>query len=463
MKNHIKIGLLAMLSLFASKVHAIDVPSIITNPTISNETALASSGTYVVDVNALQASRVTAFVTYATVTPSPILFTDGRVATAAVTISSPAALSSAPALALLVVTSNTALSNAYFSLTTNAGTFIFREGAPGSWSRNAFSTATAQQNFSTRTAVSIANTVNFSSYGVTASTSANNVVRIRALDFGTIGNSYSMFSSTLSALSSGTFRNGRDVTTFKINNVSFRPFIEYMLTNTASGTAKSLSLAIASSAVSNVIGSSWAGSVVYTTANFVNVTNHALFTSSNAALTISSVATSYSDGSALGYMIGARASNIDITGNRISTTPNALTNGLAVQFTSVTGTSPAPLLSRTTYFVINTSTSGLQLSFTSTGVIAGLVIDITTTTQRGGGSFVLTPVPYSASAPQPSFKFQVSNDSTTWIDVTGQFSMTQSSATALDFGNMNYRYLREEVRSSSNTAIIHKTVINGKP
>lgn len=463
MKNHIKIGLLAMLSLFASKVQAIDVPSINSNPTISNESALASSRTYVVDVNALQASRVTAFVTYATVTPSPILFTDGKVATAAITISSPAALSSAPAVALIAITSNTALVNAVLTLVTPAGSFQFREGAPGSWSRNNFSTQTSQQNFSTRTAVSLAATINFSSYGVTASTNINNVVRVVVREYGVIGNTFSMISSTLSALSTGTFRNGRDLSVLKINNTSFRPFVEYMLTNTASGTAKSLSLAIASSAVSNVIGSSWVGSVVYTTANFVNVTNHSIFTSTNAALTISSVATSYSDGSALGYMIGAGQSNIDITGNRISTTPNALTDGLAVQFTSVTGRSPAPLLSRTTYFVINTSTSGLQLSFTSTGVIAGLVIDITTSTQRGGGSFILTPVPYSASAPQPSFKFQVSNDSTTWIDATGQFAMTQSSATALDFGNMNYRYLREEVRSSSNTAIIHKTVINGKP
>lgn len=462
MKNYIKIGLFAMLALVGSTSWAIDNPSVPSNPTLANDSPLASSSAYVLDVNLLYASRISALVTYSTVTPSAASFSDGRVATAAITISSPAALSSAPAVALIAITSNTALSNAVLTLVTTLGSFQFREGATGSWSRNNFSTQTSQQNFSTRTAVSLAATINFSSYGVTASTNINNVIRVTALDYGTIGNNFSMVSSTLSALSTGTFRNGRDLSVLKINNTVFRPFIEYMLTNTATATAKSLSLAITTSAVSNVIVSSWSGSVVYTTANYVNVSTYTLFTSTNAALALSTVTTSYSDGSALGYLIGAQPSNVDIVNNRINV-ENGFANGLAVQFTTVTGVSPKPLSSRTTYYVINRSTVGFQLSFTSTGAIAGSAIDFTSVTQRGGDTFALTPLGYNNSAPAPTFKFQVSNDSSTWVDVTGQFSMTSSSATALDFGNMNYRYIREEVRASSNTAINHKTVINGKP
>jgi hypothetical protein len=188
-----------------------------------------------------------------------------------------------------------------------------------------------------------------------------------------------------------------------------------------------------------------------------------IFSSSNAALAISSVASSYTDGSAAGFFQNGAHSNIDIATNRISTN-HAFSNGLAVQFSSSVGTSPAPLLSRTTYFVIYSSAgSSLQLSFTSTGVIAGAAIDLSSVTQRGGGSFSLTPVPYSATAPQPTMKFQVSNDSLTWVNVTGDFSVNSTSITAVDFNDFNYSHMAVEVRGSSNTAVRIKATINAKP
>lgn len=452
---------------FAAKAFAIDNPPVNWNPRIVNETAVASTKTFTIDVNEKQVARLSAFVSYSTASVPAVSFSDGRTSTAAITISSLTAISSAAANAYLAITSNTALANGFFRLVTPAGSYLFREGVD--WSKSNFSTATNQQNFSTRTAVSIAATLNFSSYGVTAVTatvSGNAGVLVTARQKGTIGNSYALASSTPAALTTTTFTNGRDLLVLKINGVQFRAGYEYSALATASGTARNLSNAIATSSLVGYVSSTFSTvasvGIVYATSSYVNMSTYTVFSSSNGAMAISSVAASYSDGSALGYFVGGQPSNISVADNVIST-PNALTQGLAVLYSSSVGSSPAPLRSGTTYFVVNSSVTQFQLAYTATGAAVGLVIDITSVTQRGGGSFTVAPLAYNASAPQPSYKWEVSNDSATWVDLTGSFTTNFTSVTAHNFGDFNWRYLRQNVTSSSNTPVNINTWLNGKP
>lgn len=190
---------------------------------------LLAPATFTIDLNAEGLIKVAGQAVYSTVTTPSVQFYDGRASTAAFTISSNTALQAATsfititvgsqtALAgttawiIITVTSNTALAGAKLYFNQGSTTWTFTEGV--NWSRNNYSTQTMlppAPDFSTATAVSIANALNFSTYGVTASTSSLflpqymstgtlSTVIVRAFTSGTFANAWQMSSSTQFAL-----------------------------------------------------------------------------------------------------------------------------------------------------------------------------------------------------------------------------------------------------------------------
>jgi hypothetical protein len=149
----------------------------------------------------------------------------------------------------------------------------------------------------------------------------------------------------------------------------------------------------------------------------------------------------------------------------------ALGHGLLLN--TVSGTPPSPLAALTTYYMTGITPSGFQLALTSTGAVAGNVINITTTTQIGGGSFTLTPVSLSGTF---IWGLQISNDGSNFTPlyvttgaVTTPFisSQTFSGSGAgftmtTDLGNIYYKWLRLAYVTATRGAINLKAQILGK-
>lgn len=255
MKKKIYSGLAAvgLLLLLSSKliIQAIDNPTVIFNTQIASDAVLCATKTYTVDVNDRQVNRLAAFIIYSTVTVPSIAFTDGSTSTAALTISSNTALSSAAATNMMTISSNAALlPNTYFTI----NGFVLKENVD--WSSCEFSTSNrGAHNFSTATAVSIAAAVNFSSYSVTASTVASGVVRFTARTKGVIGNSLTLSASTVALSVSATtyFTGGRNPTVFKINGVRFEADVDFPVALTSSRTAQNISSAIVTNPFINTL------------------------------------------------------------------------------------------------------------------------------------------------------------------------------------------------------------------
>ncbi len=324
--------------------------------------------------------------------------------------------------------------------------------------------------FSTNTAKNIANMLNFSTYSITATTttinfSTGNAILLTATQYGTYPNSFGLSSSTAAfTISASSFTGGRDAAFIKINGVKLTNGIDWFSQTFASYTAQSLSNAISTHPIlSQVVISTWNPfSVVITSSLFINHNDYSVFTSTQLALPISSVAYA-SNGSASGYFQNGYDTDISTTTNFISSA-NVLTPGLGVLYTRNTGTSPGLLVNQTTYYISSPDSQKFKLARTSTGAVTGTTISISTQNTAGGGFFTLTPIPLSGTS---TMKWQISNDSATWIDLSvPSISITsntlQNSTTYWDLGTVNAQYYSVLIGTPTTGASVIRMDINGK-
>jgi hypothetical protein len=147
-------------------------------------------------------------------------------------------------------------------------------------------------------------------------------------------------------------------------------------------------------------------------------------------------------------MKGGTASAIVTASKAISVSNHGYTKGLAVRFNNTAGTSPANLVSGTTYYVVPLDASTFQLSTTSTGAVAGTpIVSVSTQAAAGGGTFTFTPLGYSGTA---SWQWEGSNDNVNFnpmaiSSVTYSSPSSSPSTTLWNFDSINFRYLRLDV------------------
>jgi len=174
-----------------------------------------------------------------------------------------------------------------------------------------------------------------------------------------------------------------------------------------------------------------------------------------------------------GAMLTANSSVIAATNSY--TTANAYQGqkgaiGFQVLFsTNGAASAPSPLINQTTYYVIPVDVNDFKLATTSTGAVAGTAIVLTST--GTAGAYKLTPLAITGT---PSFKWQVSNDGTTWNDLTATpynvaiSSITMSAytfggaSTVWDFGPFNYVWVRLNVIAPTAGGIQLKCTPNGE-
>lgn len=421
---------------------------------IYRNSGIAISTTPAFDVGSL--NRMSVQVVYSSTTASAVSFTDGRKSTATITVGSNfALLQDATAYFTVKIASNSsgALSGAI--LTVNG--YQLREGVH--WSRQSTATGTA-----TNLAAAIDLYTSFVSTNVLGASSTD-TVRSSATVYGTAANSYTVTTSTPTALTinsstssaSATFIGGRNQGFIGINGTLLYAGKDWAVGASTAATATNIAAAInANTTLSQIVVATAplacsVGScgVVKSTSITNGVNAYSLTTSTYGTLTPSG--DSFGNGS---------AATMDSTTDKI-TVSNVFTLGLPVW----AGASvPTGLTAGTTYFAIPVvQGTSFKLSDTSTGAIAGVVVDISTTA-AGNGTYTLTP---STTTTGSSFLLQQSNDGSNWVTVpsTGTVTIGEPSGTAsliYDAGSFNFKYLRFNFTKPTRGAIATDIVIHGK-
>lgn len=384
-------------------------------------------------------SRLSIQVTYSSATHANVSFTDGTKSTSTITVGTDFALL-APATAFATITVSSNSVGALDGASININGHPFRNGIE--WTRQDTATGTAT---SLSTAINSALEVFISTnvYGG----SSSDTVRSSSTVAGTFANSYTIVTSTPAALSvngstltaSSTFGSGRNAGTLTINNVTLTAATDFTVGATTAAVANSIAAAInANSTLASVVVataplacsvSAATCGIVKSTAIAPGINNYALSTSSYPILTPS--------GSQFGFGV---ASDLD-SANDIITKANTLTLG---QGAWIGTTAPTGLTASTTYYAIPVVYgTSFKLSDTSTGAVAGVVVNISSTS-GAGGTYTLTA---SSTTQGSSFVLQESNDGTNWVTAPSTNTVTvgipSGTASVLyDAGFTNVKYLR---------------------
>ena len=225
----------------------------------------------------------------------------------------------------------------------------------------------------------------------------------------------------------------------------------------AENTASSISSAIVNCpALQAIVTSTNVAGVIYATATTAGIFSYPVF-SSTAGATWSSPIMQNSVNPAVSYLTDT------------ITAANTFYLALPVLLTSSAGTAPSPLAAKTTYYITSPTSTSFKLAYTSTGALAGLAIDISTQTQKGGGTFNLAPIGLLGTF---KLALQGSNDGTNFFNVylatggvadTLAYSTTYATTTRLwDLGRQYIRYLKFVFTNGTWGAVKVTTIINGQ-
>lgn len=268
-----------------------------------------------------------------------------------------------------------------------------------------------------------------------AASAVSNVVYATATTVGTAGNSFTLTSSTPTALTVGnpTFVGGLSTASVTINGTVLLNGVDWTVGSTSSATAKSISDAImANSTLNQIIRSTWnASAVVTTTATGVGF-NYSLAAEPASAFTLS--------GSA---MTGGLDADYVVNTPTITITGYGYPLGLSVRYSTAGTTGITGLTNQTTYYVIPVDANTLKLASSKANAVAGTYITLASSSTTGPHTFTLTPTPLTGT---PGLAWQVSNDGTNWFNLSVSsitFSSPYTAGTSYwDFGQLNARYLR---------------------
>lgn len=321
-------------------------------------------------------------------------------------------------------------------------------------------------NTSTGTALSIMADLNLQGVVLATVPTNGSVIYTTATTPGTAGNAFTLTSSTTTLLvNTPTFVNGQDPATITINGVSITLGIAWPIPTIASTTANeatAIAAAInANASLASIITAGATGAVVFSTSNAVGKVNYTTVSSTQSQLSFSNTT-----------MTGGTTAAININTDIINLPGHGWTTALEVFLTTGTNVVPGGLLWGTTYFAIIIDSNNIQLASTSTGAIAGLFVNITSSA-TGTTSHIFTLNPEAFSLGSAAGKWQVSNDGVSFNDfltnaagiaVTNQTftPVFPSTSTAQDFGQVDYNFLRYNVTAPTQGAVKLKVILGAK-
>jgi hypothetical protein len=396
-----------------------------------NETGLAYSKNFTLDLSAYNAKTVSAQVIYGSATIPAATFYDGAQSTGSITVVNYANLSSAAATSHITILTNKLAANAAITIVDPRLNIItLTQGVD--WFLGASTHATA---------VSLASAI---SGNTSLSVVASGAIVYSTAPAGASGNAYQFTSNTSSMAVSAAYMNGgQDPAVLTIGSTALTAGKQWLAGTSNAQTATNIATAINAAtalklkaaaigaivtATSTVCGTAYNYPLASSTATYLSVFKSTMVNGTNPGLTLN------------GHVFASAARN-------------SMTLGLPVLYAA--GQTPAigGLTGGTTYYVTPLGATYFELATYSTSAIAGYSVsnssDFVTVTSTNTqlytsmDTYTLTPIAFNGTA---SFVWQSSNDGSSYITAPSTASVsiiTTGPATAnIDFGVYNYRYLR---------------------
>lgn len=308
---------------------------------------------------------------------------------------------------------------------------------------------------SSGTAISIMSLLN-NIGGVACSTGGSGglVVTCTATVSGSAANAFTLSASTVAlTVASANFTGGRDTATVTINGVVLTNGSSWATGTTSSATAQNISNAImASSSLNTIIHSTWSAAGVVTATATVSGTvgNYSLTTNNADSLTVAG----FTGGSAINWVVNTPT---------ITVTGHGYPLGVGVLYSTGGAVAITGLTDQTTYYVTPITVNTIKLSTSKANATAGTYVVLASSVANGQHTYTLTPIVLTGS---PSWKWQESNDNSSWSDLS-VLSVTfaspyTSASTFWDFGQINPHYLRLNFVSPTFGCVNLRAKGNGK-
>lgn len=399
------------------------------------------------------------------VTVPAVTFTDGSTSTGSLTVNSFTALSSATASGKITIGNVSYLANSCVS-----------GGGPGIGSFNVCDgTDFTVSASSAATACSLSDAILAKGVLISTCSSASpTVVFTTAAYYGANWNNFKVYAST-PAWTITQLTGGRDNQSFKVNGVTFKANTDFYPKTSTSVTATAIATALNAATSTTHVVAQAVGAVVTTTSTVVGTSaNYALYSSSNAALSLSAPVT-HSEPAATSVMTGGTNSAYVINTSTITATGAAFGTAQGVWYNQGTK-AISGLTDKATYYVIDIPADTPGASFMLASSVANAINRIpillaSSQTLTTADSYTLTPTVISGT---PSVQWVVSNDGVNWMPYTltpfniaipsvsyGTYFST-GSVNAWDFGRMDYGYLGLSVKAPTTGAVRIKARVVGK-
>lgn len=423
MNNFFK-GLAALLTVavVAGMVYAVGF-----NGTVINAPGLTYSNRYVFDLVNLDVNTISATAVYSSGTYATGTFGTGSTSAGSMLVVSNSALAAASATTSLTVTSTSgALGDSIvIPALTKPGAIVLTAGRDWNYGATVALTAASINTALNQVTWLSHNVVGAVIYSTAPAGTRYNGISVTTNNSGTI------------TISSPTLVGGVDPITVYVNGTALKAGRDFTVGASAALTATAIKNAInANSRLAAYLTADTATSSVTLVSDKVGtVSNFALGTSNTAGITVSGVA-----------MTGGTAGSWTLSSKNITIASHALPLGLPVLYRLGSG-SPAigGLTGETTYYAIPVDANTIQLASSQDNAVLGTGITLTSTsTLAAAKSYTLIPLAFASGA-STGAKWQVSNNSTDWTDVSATtvswISGGGAGSTSWDLGRINYRYL----------------------
>ncbi len=280
---------------------------------------------------------------------------------------------------------------------------------------------------------------------------SSNIVTVIANSSGVYSNDWTITSSSVGAIVTGaaTFDNGQEPGYVTINGTTLTEGTDFDAITSTCTTSDKIAVAINANATLTAlvsVSSSPTGCTLLVQSKLTGINAYPVSVSGTA------LTTRYSS------FFGGAASEVSLANDTLTETAHGLSLGLAVLYSTSASKVITGLNSQTTYYIIPVDANSFQVAASSTLAVAGTEIDLTAVS--GGGTYVFTPLAF-ASGPLDGFKYQGSNDGTTFYDLSVTSGPYQSDSGLLSsFTDYAYKYLRFKYTQPNRGGINLNAILN---
>ena len=283
---------------------------------------------------------------------------------------------------------------------------------------------------------------------------ASNVITVWALSSGTAANSWTISSSSPTALTATAWSGGQEYGFISINGTKLTEGTDFVAATSSHVTTNAIAAAINANATLAALVS------VSSSVNGVNLgfmrLNTLVAGAAEYPVTVSN--TSHLTPNKNKLDDGA-PTDVSLSGDSITEASHGFATGMGVVYSTGSNLTVGGLSHAATYYVIRVDDNTYKLASSANNADAGTAIDLTS---AGNATFTLIPQAF-ASAASDGIKWLGSNDGTSYYDLsTTTVPYTADGGAVTSFADFPYKYLRLSFTKPTTGALNVKAVFNGR-